>query len=68
MLVTTTTIFKDAEFGPESDIGSEVDSLVGGDYYWHFLKGKTDGGSLDQWQLNKCLGEAQLRVMLNQLK
>ena len=28
-----------ADLGPESDIGSDVDILVGGDYYWQFLNG-----------------------------
>ena len=28
-----------ADLGPESDIGSDVDILVGDDYYWHFLNG-----------------------------
>ena len=34
-----------ADLGPERDIGSELDSLFGGDYHWHYLKGKTDGGN-----------------------
>ncbi|CAB3979174.1 PREDICTED: uncharacterized protein LOC107346460, partial [Paramuricea clavata] len=45
-----------ADIGPESNIGSEVDILIGSDYYWHFLNGDIRRGELGPVAVNSMFG------------